>query len=124
MKALCVLFALIAFLASPSQSQTASKKSAAMDAVKTHSAKTLYACPMHPEVTSPKPGTCPKCKMDLVKIDVKKPAAAAAGTKSMKASETYACPMHPGVTSDAPGTCPKCKMALVKKKIVLTYVHF
>ncbi len=24
-----------------------------------------YACPMHPEVTSTKPGKCPKCKMDL-----------------------------------------------------------
>jgi hypothetical protein len=27
----------------------------------------LYVCPMHPEVTSEKPGTCPKCGMDLVK---------------------------------------------------------
>ena len=27
----------------------------------------VYACPMHPEVTSDKPGTCPKCGMALVK---------------------------------------------------------
>jgi hypothetical protein len=26
-----------------------------------------YTCPMHPEVTSDKPGKCPKCGMDLVK---------------------------------------------------------
>lgn len=25
----------------------------------------LYACPMHPEVKSPRKGKCPKCKMDL-----------------------------------------------------------
>ena len=27
--------------------------------------KKAYVCPMHPEVKSSKPGTCPKCKMDL-----------------------------------------------------------
>lgn len=26
----------------------------------------VYACPMHPEVTSSTPGKCPKCGMDLV----------------------------------------------------------
>ncbi|SIS29479.1 copper-resistance protein, CopA family [Chryseobacterium joostei] len=28
--------------------------------------KITYTCPMHPEVTSDKPGRCPKCGMDLV----------------------------------------------------------
>jgi hypothetical protein len=27
---------------------------------------TIYTCPMHPEVTSDKPGRCPKCGMKLV----------------------------------------------------------
>jgi hypothetical protein len=26
----------------------------------------MYTCPMHPEVTSDKPGRCPKCGMNLV----------------------------------------------------------
>lgn len=31
----------------------------------TTQSKTVYACPMHPEVTSSKRGRCPKCGMDL-----------------------------------------------------------
>jgi len=30
-----------------------------------HAPARSYVCPMHPEVKSRKPGTCPKCKMDL-----------------------------------------------------------
>ncbi|MBS1603352.1 MAG: hypothetical protein JST42_11835 [Bacteroidetes bacterium] len=38
-------------------------------------AKMVYTCPMHPDVTSEKPGKCPKCGMTLV---AKKPAPGAA----------------------------------------------
>ncbi len=34
---------------------------------KTKNMAMVYTCPMHPEVTSDKPGKCPKCGMDLVK---------------------------------------------------------
>jgi Heavy metal binding domain len=44
-----------------SQHGNASSSSAAQPAA------AVYTCPMHPEVTSDKPGTCPKCGMTLVK---------------------------------------------------------
>jgi Cu(I)/Ag(I) efflux system membrane fusion protein len=31
-----------------------------------------YTCPMHPEVVADKPGSCPKCGMDLVKKEPEK----------------------------------------------------
>lgn len=62
-----------------------------------------YTCPMHPEITSDKPGSCPKCGMDLVQ----------------KASVQYTCPMHPEVVSNVPGKCPKCNMDLVVKASAL-----
>jgi FtsP/CotA-like multicopper oxidase with cupredoxin domain len=62
----------------------------------------VYACPMHPEVTSDEPGRCPKCGMKLLATAAPAPA-----------PTTYACPMHPDVTSDQPGRCPKCGMKLL-----------
>jgi FtsP/CotA-like multicopper oxidase with cupredoxin domain len=59
----------------------------------------VYVCPMHPEVVSEEPGSCPKCGMKLL-------AQPAEGT-------TYVCPMHPEVTSDKPDRCPKCGMKLL-----------
>jgi hypothetical protein len=35
--------------------------------------KAQYSCPMHPEVVSDQPGKCPKCGMNLVAAQPKKP---------------------------------------------------
>ncbi|MBT2557960.1 hypothetical protein J7E24_09205 [Hymenobacter sp. ISL-91] len=35
----------------------------------TDMAAVTYTCPMHPEIRESGPGQCPKCKMDLVKLE-------------------------------------------------------
>jgi FtsP/CotA-like multicopper oxidase with cupredoxin domain len=65
----------------------------------------MYACPMHPEVTSQESGRCPKCGMKLL-------------ATTAPAATTYACPMHPEVTSQEPGRCPKCGMKLLAADLV------
>jgi FtsP/CotA-like multicopper oxidase with cupredoxin domain len=62
-----------------------------------------WTCPMHPEVTSDGPGTCPKCGMRLVPVP---PPTVTAWT----------CPMHPDVVRAEPGTCPICGMKLVPRQ--------
>ncbi|MGV8991395.1 MAG: heavy metal translocating P-type ATPase [Thiobacillus sp.] len=71
--------------------------------------KTIYTCPMHPEVKQPGPGTCPKCGMALEPMGV--PAAVS--------KTEYTCPMHPEVVQDHPGNCPKCGMTLEPRTVAL-----
>lgn len=69
-----------------------------------------YTCPMHPTYIADRPGSCPICGMDLVKVS---------GTPAVTAhtvKELYTCPMHPDIHSESPGSCPICGMFLEKVK--------
>jgi hypothetical protein len=93
-----LMAAAISFLALSSAAQDTARHNGKM---KTHAVvQTKYACPMHPEVTSDKPGKCSKCGMSLQK------------TEKQGEAKLYVCPMHPEVTSDKPGKCSKCGMNL------------
>ncbi len=62
---------------------------------------TSYACPMHPEVTSNKPGECSKCGMDLKPVDAK------------AASVEY--DLHLAFTPEAPEAGKPTKLAFLPK---------
>jgi len=83
-------------------------------------AKELYTCPMPEDsVFSNKPGTCPKCGMDLIKVEQENHSQhQQAGTDNQKPAngDQYTCSMHPEIIKDKPGNCPICGMDLVKKE--------
>jgi Cu+-exporting ATPase len=64
----------------------------------------VWTCPMHPEVRSPVPGSCPSCGMALEPVHV-------------QATTQWVCPMHPEVVRDEPGSCPICGMALEPRSV-------
>ena len=68
-----------------------------------------HTCPMHPEVSQDKAGSCPKCGMAL------EPAIVAGPREKVE----YTCPMHPQIIRDGPGSCPICGMALEPRTVSL-----
>jgi hypothetical protein len=95
------LFILLVVLTGATFSFAQTSKQKTTDSKSKSTANYVYTCPMHPEIITHKPGSCPKCGMTLVK---------------KKTDKIYTCTMHPEVISDKPGNCPKCGMKLVEKK--------
>lgn len=69
-------------------------------------AKSVYTCPMHPEIRRETPGNCPKCGMALEKT-----------VEPASSAKEYVCPMHPDIIRKEPGFCPKCGMALEPREV-------
>ncbi len=65
-------------------------------------AKDVYYCPMHPNVTSDKPGECPICHMSLVKRGGAPPVGGEQQKQGERKILYYRSPMNPAVTSPVP----------------------
>ena len=105
------MFLSLLFVGTQGYSQEQTQPKNKVSVVRSEKMKSIYTCPMHPEVTSRKAGKCSKCSMNLVKIQSNKV------QEQPKAKKTlYACPMHPNVQSDKPENCSECGMKLEKVK--------
>ncbi|MDH3655210.1 MAG: copper-translocating P-type ATPase [Myxococcales bacterium] len=64
---------------------------------------------MHPDVSQPGPGGCPKCGMALEP----------SGLPTLETKVEWTCPMHPQIVRAEPGSCPVCGMALEPRDITV-----
>jgi P-type Cu+ transporter len=71
--------------------------------------RSVYVCPMDPEIHQDLPGPCPTCGMAL-EPDV---------PQVPQERTEYTCPMHPEIVRPGPGSCPICGMALERRNAVV-----
>lgn len=70
-----------------------------------------YACPMHADQNSTKPGECAKCGMSLVK-------------QKLPEGTLWSCPMHPDENGNGPGRCADCGMRLTPQDYLVAEADF
>lgn len=66
MKKIIVFLSFAALMMLGATACSGNKKADAKPEAATNAKAVIYTCPMHPEVQSDKPGSCPKCGMTLV----------------------------------------------------------
>lgn len=115
MRALSIVVVAVLFVIGCSKSDTAKPQQAAQtEETKVEEKLVYYTCPMemHKHVHSDKPGKCPECDMDLVKVVI----------TSEENKDFYGCPMeaHSHVRSDKPGSCDDCGMILKPMRLEKT----
>jgi len=69
MKKLIIISTYLAFILFAVSCKSGSTKATNKSEMQENSTEFYYTCEMHPEVVSEKPGNCPKCGMELIKME-------------------------------------------------------
>jgi len=75
-----------------------------------------YACPKHPEMTSPYVGNCMRCNHPLERQVTHHESSPKPDAAQEKTASPYLCTMHPSLSLNSPGLCPVCGMTLIERK--------